>query len=325
MELGGDTRCRFWTEMKMTYFPMFFLISQIYLDFVYRRALLRRFSDLSFSVFPFSVNIVTNSCRGELMPLFKWRSLKGIEAFVILPFGRRGNQFATIINALIVWRVFNVKNIVIERFGTFFRRSFVTKQGVGIFPLGEGHFSHVLSSFFWASSGFKHCPSRLMVEAAESIRDEVLPLFPQPNISKNTLVMSFRSGDIFRSGSLLGRANYGQPCCQFYLDAMERDRGHDSVLLVSEDLRNPCVQMCMNRGAVLHPHISWRNDLSVLIWAERLVLSRSTFLRPAMYLSPVAKTWYNFGGLDIMDCGCAPVWHLLQPLGPHWQIPKDYP
>jgi hypothetical protein len=61
-----------------------------------------------------------------------------------------------------------------------------------------------------------------------------------------------------------------------------------------------------------------KKDFGTLLWAERLVLSKSTLVRAAMYLSPVAKTWYNFGGLDVIDWGCGPVWHSIQPLGPHW-------
>jgi hypothetical protein len=37
-----------------------------------------------------------------------------------------------------------------------------------------------------------------------------------------------------------------------------------------------------------------------------------------MYLSPVEKTFYAFGGLTVRDAGCGASWHFLQPLGAHW-------
>jgi hypothetical protein len=203
-------------------------------------------------------------------------------------------------------------------FDTFFTRHFVTNQGIAIYRYREGNFSRVFSAIFWTKAGCPYCPSRLMLEAAESIKDEANVRFPRPNISKNTLVLSFRGGDMFSKGNVRGRNNYGQPCCQFYLDAMERDRGHDQVLLVGEDRKNPCVQLCLDRGGIWHEHRSWKEDYAILLWAERLVMSRSSFMRPIMYFSPVMKIWYNFGGLDVMDCGCGPVWHVFQPFGAHW-------
>jgi hypothetical protein len=222
--------------------------------------------------------------------------------------------------------VFGIRNLVVLEFDTFFRRGFVTTQGIRVMRLEDANFSRMRHGYFWAMSGFGSCSSSFLLDAAESIKDEILPLFPRPNISGNTLVMSMRSGDIFAKTQQNGESNYGQPCCQYYLDAMERDKGHDNVLVVSEDSANPCLQLCLDRGAVFHPHTPWRDDLAILLWAERLVLSRSTFMRLAMYLSPVRKTWYHFGGLDIVDAGCGPVWYYLQPLGPHWHcIPSaDY-
>jgi hypothetical protein len=118
-------------------------------------------------------------------------------------------------------------------FALMFKRNFVTTQGVNVLKYGSQHFNRVLKNrfFFCVESS----PSILMLEAAKSIRDEIVSFFPRPNISRNMIVMNFRSGAFRKAEKLCD-----QPCCQFNLDAMKRDIGHDKVLLVSEDssLRN---------------------------------------------------------------------------------------
>jgi hypothetical protein len=260
----------------------------------------------------------------DLSVMMDRKNLTGVEALVLRPFGRVGNQFATIINALIVCRAFGVRNLVIQKFETLFSRDFVTTLGINIWKNGSRTFNSFVRTHCWAWKGYRRCSSWLMKQAADSIRDEVLRLFPKPNISENTLVMNFRGGDIFQDENAPGHQIYGQPCCQYYLDAMKRDDGHDNVLLMSEDLANPCIPYCINQGAIWHIHTSWRIDMAILLWARRIVLSRSTFMRPVMYLSPVTKVWYDFGGLNITDCGCGKVWYYVQPFGPHWRcIPSN--
>jgi hypothetical protein len=109
---------------------------------------------------------------------------------------------------------------------------------------------------------------------------------------------------------------------------MEKDRGHDNVVLVGRSTRNPCVKVCQDYGAKFHPDSFGRLGMrvAILLWAERLVLSRSPMMRAVMYLSPVRKTWYNFGGLGFRDVGCGPIWHSLQPFGAHWECipPREY-
>jgi hypothetical protein len=45
-----------------------------------------------------------------------------------------------------------------------------------------------------------------------------------------------------------------------------------------------------------------------------------------MYLSPVKKQWYMFGGWNVPDPGCDPVWHVYASFGEHWHcVPSlDY-
>jgi hypothetical protein len=96
---------------------------------------------------------------------------------------------------------------------------------------------------------------------------------------------------------------YGQPTCNFYLDAMQRKIGHDNVLVIAKDARNVCTDLCRKKGAILHLGDSIEKDFSIMLHAKRLVTSRSTLMRAVMYLSPVAKIWYYFGSSALIDCG----------------------
>jgi hypothetical protein len=253
--------------------------------------------------------------------------MAGMEALQVVRFGGLGNQFSTIINALILCRIFGVQNLIL-RDSVLFNRSFVTTNGVNVFQYGEKHFNKTHVSIFWSWSGYHHCPSQWMLEAAHSIRDAFISQFSRPNITSKTLVLHMRSNEIFGPVATPGRGIYGQPCCQYYVDAMNIDRGHDSVLLVTQDRANPCVKVCEDHGASFHPinFVDFPSRLRLLLWTERLVLSRSTLMKAVVYLSPVRKTLYAFGGLNIKDAGCGMTWYFLQPMGAHWHCTpsRDY-
>jgi hypothetical protein len=123
--------------------------------------------------------------------------------------------------------------------------------------------------------------------------------------------MHLRGGDVIHRAYMIPW--YGQPVCNFYLGAMSRDR----VVIATEDEQNPCLQTLLDHGAVWNPG-SLRKDMNLMLWASRFVLSRSTLMLPVMYLSPVKKLWYMFGGLNIRDPGRDRVWHLYAALGDHW-------
>jgi hypothetical protein len=268
---------------------------------------------------------VSETCRKEIMRPLPGGSFDGVEALELWPFGRYGNHLIVFTLALIWCELLEIPNIVLTSF-VLTNRSFVTTRGLKIFQLGEKSFAKMVVRNAWPWHGHPHCPSDLLLQTTATVKDELLSHFPRPNITNRTLVMHFRGSEIFAERKLRARCFYGQPCCQFYVDVMNRDLGHDNVVLVSQDTLNPCVKICLDHGATLHPSkfMKFSDRMGVLLWSERIALSRSTVMRAVMYLSPVRKTWYHFGGLNIKDPGCGAVWYFLQPLGAHWHcIPSQ--
>jgi hypothetical protein len=205
-----------------------------------------------------------------------------------------------------------------RRYDGLFVRNFTTKLGISITLDSSGvdpPASH--TGAFWPYFGLEQCSSGLLFEMSESIKDEVMHLYPRPNTTGvgHPLVMHLRGGDAVRFACK--SPWYGQPVCSFYLGAMARDREHDRVVIVAEDSANPCLQLCLDQGAVWNP-ATLADDLAHMLWASRFVLSRSTLMFAVMYLSPVKKHWYLYGGLNIKDPSLDPVWHVYAPIGPHW-------
>jgi hypothetical protein len=64
---------------------------------------------------------------------------------------------------------------------------------------GTRKFKKRFNSQFSAWRGTEKCPSRLVKEAADNAKKEMLCRYPKRNIHSDTLVMHLRSGDIFQN------------------------------------------------------------------------------------------------------------------------------
>jgi hypothetical protein len=58
---------------------------------------------------------------------------------------------------------------------------------------------------------------------------------------------------------------------------------------------NPCANLAIANGAVFK-RADFMTDFATMVWARNLVLSRSSFARAALYLSPFPKNFYVFHG-----------------------------
>jgi hypothetical protein len=204
----------------------------------------------------------------------------------------------------------------------FFTRNFVTTRGIEI-ELGKRHcyrspnalpFTYLFQEWRW-----ERCPAGYILEIAKSIRGEVLRNLPKPIINDSTLVVHLRAWDSFNEHPTPHGGTYGQPTCNFYSDIIRRrDLGHDSVLAVGKDDLHVCTKMCGEMGAKFQFGASLAADFAVMLYAKRLMMSRSTIMRAVMYLSPVWKVWYYFGSAELIDCGLDDwPWHLWSVFGPH--------
>jgi hypothetical protein len=112
---------------------------------------------------------------------------------------------------------------------------------------------------------------------------------------------------------------------------MTRKLGHDKVLVIAGDRGNVCTKPCEDQGAVIRTDGKMGDDFAIMLYAKRLVLSRSTIMRAVMFLSPVQKIWYLFGSNRLIDVGADEISLRIWPdVGPHYvciaskQLEKEY-
>jgi hypothetical protein len=173
-------------------------------------------------------------------------------------------------------------------------QSFTTKDGIFIWALNECPFS---SFEIWSDSCFLGwtvplCPGWNMSEIADTFRDEWLATIPRKEIPDDTVVLSIRGSDVFPIDEHLSPTNYWQPPCDFYTKIQRR---FNKSIVVSTDFRNPCVKVAQRNGAKF-VHESGIDDFATLVYAKNLALSRSSFTKAAMYMSPFHKNFYVFEG-----------------------------
>jgi hypothetical protein len=128
-----------------------------------------------------------------------------------------------------------------------------------------------------------------MTDVADTFRYEFLATFPRAIVPDDTVVMSMRGADVTGKNP---PGNYWQPPCSYYTDVQKQFR-HSIVLC--QDWTNPCVNVSVSKGAVFDPG-TFMTAFSKLLWAKNVVLSRSSFPRAALYMSPFRKNFYVFEG-----------------------------
>lgn len=208
--------------------------------------------------------------------------------FVVRKFQRLGNNVVQLARVLTYCEVFGSREVCVPRNFLFFRRTFVTRNGVTV-HVGEDSCPDVgaVGYFFTplAKSVVRY-DFRLM---CSFFRDEMLRVLPTPNVSDNVLYLHLRGGDIF---STFVHYMYGQPPCSYYLEAVRLD-GAEEIELISEDSANPCFDILVRHGFRHVPGtVAW--DFARLVYAGRLVISASSFCRSALALSPRLKRLYTF-------------------------------
>jgi hypothetical protein len=244
----------------------------------------------------------------------------GYTSICLIKLRHLGNQFVTITIALLACQMFGIPRVMIPNGSVLLRRNFMTDLGIWVEILQNKcpKSRDVLHLDYMWQLGLDKCPSSLMYRIAASFRNEVIASIPTPQINDSTLVLHMRALEIFIFKKGLTPL-YGQPTCSFYLGAMQRNLGHNNVLLIAGDRGNVCTQPCEAQGAVVRVGRKMSEDFAIMLFAKRLVLSRSTVMRAVMFLSPVTKIWYSFGSSKMPDAGkdgtALSIWPCL---GPHY-------
>lgn len=122
------------------------------------------------------------------------------------------------------------------------------------------------------------------------INDYLLTKFDTYYFGQNDLVIHIRSGDIF----VWPHPFYAQPPLSFYLDII-KSRIWDSVTLIAEDRRNPCINPLLMKikGIKFKAH-DMHTDISILLSAKNLAVGFGTFGTAILKMSKRIENVYMF-------------------------------
>lgn len=214
----------------------------------------------------------------------------------IITGGRFGNHFNSFCTALFAAKTSGLKTIYVTKGFLLLPKSFVyddifikVKEKKFFRKTKINCFSH---KFF--AIGFRNLNSSDYKRLGSELRQDFATMFinslPHVVIPNNSLVVHFRSGDIFNDGWV--SRFYGQPPCNYYLDAI-RSRNWSKVILVSEDRKNPCVNV-VEKVAGEYKQRSFEEDLAIMLNAENFVISKGTLCKAIITISRKIKNVFAF-------------------------------
>jgi hypothetical protein len=237
-----------------------------------------------------------------------------VEAIRITENGRFGNIFYQILHAIMLGRQLGCHTILVFPFAGCPKASEIQVEELRVVfrpdcchieprsPTLVGHFFH---SFPFESA-------LRAVSAAfvwETVQRYMKPLFVEAcaiagSVGSRTLVMSFRSGDIFRGET--ASPWYVQPPASYYMQALQfartelgvidvrlvfEDRGNPTIAVVESNLHAQGVPFAIQSG-------SFFEDFACLVGATHLVAPYSTFGEVAAILSDRIETYFGFRNLE---------------------------
>jgi hypothetical protein len=237
-----------------------------------------------------------------------------IEAIRVVEYGRFGNLLYQTLHAIALARQLNCHTVVVFPFHGAPAEPAIEVGGLRIVLRAEAGMDRLpvptLAGHFFAIGPFESALGAISPALAWGIVQHCLrPLFHAVSgcadpPGDRTLVMSFRSGDIFTGEPV--HPLYVQPPTSYYMQAVEfacAELGVTDVRLVFEDRGNPaiaCVEAQL--GALGIPcalqSASFIEDLSCLANASHLVAPFSTFAEAAALLSGRLRSYFGFRAFE---------------------------
>ena len=156
------------------------------------------------------------------------------------------------------------------------------------------------ASYFYIPTRFL---PRLPLTLDPAFKAYFISQLPKVTIPKNSLVIHVRSGDIFKNYI---HPNYGQPPCGYYKDVIKMKKW-PNVIIASENNLSPCVDIIANETKQQFKRHSFKMDLSIMLHAHNIVLSRGTLGIAVLMLSQIRQKVYMFNMsssrlVDHMNC-----------------------
>lgn len=255
--------------------------------------------------------------KSRLRSGFAGRASIPTAIFIRKPFGRFGNQYFQLINALALGNRWGTRgliapgNVVVPRMDPLGLQALgwvvkADEQVVNWKPLGDSLFQQIkprkpalhlaFNTFFASVPGQLEMPVSLKesTDAAQAVANVWAQPAPAP-LKESHLVIHLRSGDVFRPDP---HPQYGQPPLSFYTKILDH-RDWENVTLVRQDATHPLESALASeiarRGIELQLRSgSFDEDLNFLLSASTLVSSLGTFVPAVVGLSKNIKSLYEF-------------------------------
>jgi hypothetical protein len=213
------------------------------------------------------------------------------------PYGRFGNNFFQILNAIATARLYGFKNIFLPNFCEPFVSKSKNIKGIQfIFDSRRKYRYKKLEDIFFSSLKYKN-NSIYYKFIAKNFLSKLLNI---NNVASRDLVIHIRSGDIF-----INRPHplYIQPPLSFYkscLDRIFKEYSISNVTLVYENLANPVISPLIKYlefKDVSHSLVSSdiKTSIEVLMSARILIGGVGSFIAPAIIMSTKLRRLFISG------------------------------
>ena len=191
--------------------------------------------------------------------------------------GKIGNALLMLNNLINICEQIKCKNIVTpEGLQDIIKKPiFYDKYNITIFPNNYNEKLQIDINLSTNSLFYFHYKERINYMRLGIIREELFRNIPKINISSNDLYIHIRSGDIFINDI---NPKYPQPPLCFYQKIINENK-FANIFILSNGNENPVIRELLK----LYPKITFIedsviNDISKIVNAYNLVLSRSTFV-----------------------------------------------
>lgn len=215
-------------------------------------------------------------------------SIKNYNAIRITkPYGRFGNNYFQILNAIVIAKTHNLKYIFLPNFSEPFISYSKNVKGLRfIFNSKMKYRFRTLEGLFFSSLEYK----KNFIYYKFIAKNYLPKLLNLNEVASNDLVIHIRSGDIFTEKP---HPDYIQPPLAFYKVCLEKifqENSVKKVTLVYEDLNNPVISALLlyfeNTG-INHCLVSSniKKSVEILMSAQILIGGVGSFIAPTIIMS----------------------------------------
>ena len=211
--------------------------------------------------------------------------------------GNFGNLLVTLNNLIYYSEIFNFKNIYLNPHDFWFLKNNIISDKINITLLPSSQINCNSNDFICFSisldiTPFVYQQFGIKTEVRLNIlRDEIKRNLPITNISKNDLIMHFRTGDIFTG---FQGSPYSQPPFCFYEKIINNFK-FNNIYIIAQDNNTPVIKKLLRD----YPNIIYKKndlkiDISYLIYAYNIVASVSSFFISSVKFNTNLKYYWEY-------------------------------